>query len=142
MNPVKRLLKPEYVLQPARLLRRLRGRRCQPAADGMYDLALPWGVSLRVHKLDEICQTIDVFGVYDLVVTEAIWRLVAPGDTVIDVGANVGYMTLAITARRAWCSGPCAVSSPRPPLTPTIQPAVPPTLAPAHATATTEVKSR
>jgi FkbM family methyltransferase len=38
-------------------------------------------------------------GVKDLVVTEAIWRLVRPGDTVLDVGANVGYMSLVAAAR-------------------------------------------
>jgi FkbM family methyltransferase len=54
-----------------------------------------------VRRLDEICRTIDLLGVYDLVVTEAIWRLVRPGDTTLDVGANVGYMTLAMSARLA-----------------------------------------
>jgi FkbM family methyltransferase len=101
MTTLERLLKPEYVLQPSRLWRRLLGRKSEPAADGGYDLPLPWGVSLRVRQLDEICQTIDLLGVYDLVVTEAIWRLVRPGDTVLDVGANVGYVTLAMSARLA-----------------------------------------
>jgi FkbM family methyltransferase len=101
MTPLARVLKPEYLLQPGRLWRRLSGRTSKPAADGTYSLGLPWGVSLRVRQLDEICQTIDLLGVYDLVVTEAIWRLVRPGDTVLDVGANVGYMTLAMTARLA-----------------------------------------
>jgi FkbM family methyltransferase len=35
------------------------------------------------------------------VVTKAIWRLAAPGDTLVDVGANVGYMSLAMIARLA-----------------------------------------
>lgn len=101
MTPLDRLIKPEYLLQPVRLWRRVLGRTRQRGADGNYELPLPWGVSLRVRQLDEICQTIDLLGVYDLVVTEAIWRLVSPGDTVLDVGANVGYMTLAMTARLA-----------------------------------------
>lgn len=46
-----------------------------------------------------MARTIDALGVYDLVVTEAIWRLVRPGDVVLDVGANVGYMTLALASR-------------------------------------------
>ena len=34
-------------------------------------------------------------GIYDIAVSEVLARLIAPaGDTVVDAGANVGYMTL------------------------------------------------
>lgn len=38
-------------------------------------------------------------GVYDLGLTEVIWRLVEPGDVVIDAGANIGYVTSLMAAR-------------------------------------------
>lgn len=41
-------------------------------------------------------------GLYDLVVTETLWRLIDPSDTTIDVGANIGYMTSLMAVR----SGP------------------------------------
>jgi FkbM family methyltransferase len=99
MNVVERLAKPEYLLQPRRLLRRLLGRSAAAGRDGMYVLPLPWSLDLQVRQLDAIGQGVDRLGVHDLVVTEAIWRLIRPGDTVIDVGANVGYMSLAMMAR-------------------------------------------
>jgi FkbM family methyltransferase len=101
MSWLERMTKPEYVMQPRQLLRRLRGQVAARGADGMYTLPLPWGLDLRVQRLERVALAVDVLGVHDLVVTEAIWRLVAPGDTVIDVGANVGYMTLAMVSRLA-----------------------------------------
>jgi FkbM family methyltransferase len=96
---LERFTKPEYLMQPRFLIRRLRGQTASPGADGSYSLPLPWDLDLRVRRLDSITRAVDVLGVHDLIVTEAIWRLVAPGDTVVDVGANVGYMTLAMIAR-------------------------------------------
>jgi FkbM family methyltransferase len=95
------VLKPEYFLQPRRLARRILGRNRATDARGMFVVPLPWGLSMAFRQLDDVAQTIDRLGIYDLVVTEAIWRLVRPGDTVIDVGANVGFMTLAMAARLA-----------------------------------------
>jgi FkbM family methyltransferase len=96
---MERLTKPEYAFQPGRLLRRLLGRSAPLGADGLYSLRLPWKLELKVRQLDDVARAIDVLGVHDLVVTEAIWRLAAPGDTLVDVGANVGYMSLAMIAR-------------------------------------------
>jgi FkbM family methyltransferase len=101
MSLYERLAKPEYLLQPRRLVRRLLGRRAIAGGDGTYLLPLPWKLDLQVKQLDAVAQGVDLLGIYDLVVTEAIWRLVRPGDTVIDVGANVGYMSLAMMARLA-----------------------------------------
>ena len=101
MSSIAGLWKPEYFLQPRRLARRILGRTRAADARGMFVLPLPWGLSMAFRRLDDVAQTIDRLGVYDLVVTEAIWRLVRPGDTVIDVGANVGFMTIAMAARLA-----------------------------------------
>lgn len=63
---------------------------------------LPSGVRLFVN-LDEVMgATIWKTGVYDVGVAEVLWRLLRPGDTAIDAGANIGYMTGVM----ALCVGP------------------------------------
>ena len=52
-------------------------------------------------------------GVYDLIVSEAITRLLEPGELGVDVGANVGYMT-AIMAGRAGPAGRVISYEPHP----------------------------
>jgi FkbM family methyltransferase len=99
MSSIAGLWKPEYLLQPRRLARRILGRTRAADDRGMFVVPLPWGLSMAFRQLDDLAQSIDRLGVYDLVVTETIWRLVHPGDTVLDVGANVGFMTIAMAAR-------------------------------------------
>ncbi len=65
---------------------------------------LPWGVELTVYEADAIGYSILVGRVFDPCVTEAIHRLIDPGETVVDVGANVGYVT-SLAAARAGRSG-------------------------------------
>jgi FkbM family methyltransferase len=66
---------------------------------GMHVVPMAWGLSLTVSRMDNVARTVERLGVHDLVVTETIWRLLRAGQTAIDVGANVGYMTLAMMAR-------------------------------------------
>ena len=42
-------------------------------------------------------------GVYDLCVSESICRLLDPGESAIDVGANLGYMTSLMAAKAGKC---------------------------------------
>jgi FkbM family methyltransferase len=56
---------------------------------------------------------IDRTGIYDLGITEALFRLLQPGDTAVDVGANVGYMT-SIMARRVGTRGRVLAFEPQP----------------------------
>lgn len=93
------LTRPEYVLQPRQLWRRF-GR---PKADtvGMQKITPPWGFPLWVEPRPDhtVEWSLWVMGLYDLALSETLWRLTEPGETVLDVGANIGYVTSLLAAR-------------------------------------------
>lgn len=99
------LNRPEYFLQPIQIYRRLR----RPPEQSLYefkDIKLPWGTPFRIrpHPDDKVEWSLWIMGVYDLALSEAIWRFIDLGETAIDIGANIGYMT-EIMAERVGKSG-------------------------------------
>jgi FkbM family methyltransferase len=112
--PARISSKPQYVLHPLRALRRAGRALTGPQTDGRPRVAqLPWGLELTVHESDAIGYSILVGRVFDPCVTETIHRLVDPGDMVVDVGANVGYVT-SLAAVRAGRSGRVIAIEPHP----------------------------
>jgi len=108
-RPVKRpgfLSKPQFLFNPGAVARRL-GRTTPGHAE------LRWGLSLSYSPGGFMGESLDRMGTYDLVVTETLFRLLGPGDTAVDVGANVGYMT-SIMARRVGSAGRVVVFEPQP----------------------------
>jgi FkbM family methyltransferase len=101
MSPASllRLGRPEYVWQPTQLLRRawrtLRRTNTRESAD----ILLPWGFPITVDPRESIGRSIVALNILDLSVTESIWRLLDPGETCADIGANIGYMTSLMAAR-------------------------------------------
>jgi FkbM family methyltransferase len=91
-------VKPEYVFRPAQLLRRV-GWLVAPPRDGYLTRRLPWGLDIRVRSDEVHGEAILHLGVIDLVVTEALWRLCDEGETCLDIGANIGYMTSVLASR-------------------------------------------
>ncbi len=69
--------------------------------------------SCSVHESDAIGYSILVGRVFDPCVTETIHRLIEPGDVIIDVGANVGYLT-SLAAVRAGRAGRVIAVEPHP----------------------------
>jgi FkbM family methyltransferase len=87
------LWKPWFVYQPTRLLRRAVAGIVPPPR-GYAPLETSWGVPIIADPTRTIGRSIVTTGVYDLAVSETLARLISPGDTVVDAGANVGYMTV------------------------------------------------
>lgn len=108
----ERFLKPHYLFRPSQAARRLLQalRRTPP---GSAEVLLPWGLRLRVDPKESIGGAIWRLGLYDLAVSEALWRLTTPGDLVVDVGANLGHMA-GILALRAGPSGRVLAFEPHP----------------------------
>jgi FkbM family methyltransferase len=83
---------------------RLRETR-RPSADIRERLVtLPWGAKIECLRDEHIGSALSRIGIYDLAVSEALARLVDRGETVVDAGANIGYMT-SLMAWRAGASG-------------------------------------
>lgn len=109
------LLKPEYRARPAQLFRRIwRGVRASPPT---VCVPLPWGNDLEITPEETIGRQIYHMGVFDLSVSELLWRLTEPGTVVFDVGGNIGY-TSSILARRVGPKGQVHAFEPHPVVAP------------------------
>ena len=112
MNPLAFLFaKPHYVWRPRQAL--LRVTRAMRRTPDDATVTLPWGAPLRINPAEVIGRAIWTTGVYDLAVSEAIWRLLDPGETAVDVGANIGYFT-SLMACRAGPTGTVLAAEPHP----------------------------
>jgi FkbM family methyltransferase len=91
MNP----LKPWFLFRPSQVFRRLAFR----PTSSYRKLNVAWGSPLLALDDDHIGRCLGTTGIYDLAVSELLFRLIRPGDLVVDAGANIGYMSaLAATA--------------------------------------------
>jgi FkbM family methyltransferase len=96
-RPVSRLRRayrfvnrPYYWYRPAQLALRM---RAHASADGSPQLLrAAWGSKLYCWP-DPLGRAVARTGVYDLTVAETLARLSDPGETAIDAGANVGFMS-------------------------------------------------
>ena len=89
------IIKPEYLYRPSQLLARLTSRK----KTGHTVVRLPWGSDICVSANDNVGGQIVALGLYDLVITETLWRLCDVGESALDVGANIGYTTFVMAER-------------------------------------------
>jgi FkbM family methyltransferase len=89
--------KPEYFFNPRQFTRRLAalGR----AESQARPVRTAWGAEFVVNESETIGRSLSHFGVYDLALTECLWRLVGAGDTCLDIGANIGYFSSLLAHR-------------------------------------------
>jgi FkbM family methyltransferase len=105
--------KPQYVFHPIRAVRRAGYRFARDEDGGTRGTELPWGLPLELYPGDAIGFSIVAGGVFDPCVTEALHRLIDPGETVADVGANIGYMS-SLAASRVGSGGQVLAFEPHP----------------------------
>lgn len=87
--------KPWFIFRPSQVIRRLTFR----PTSSVRPLEAAWGARVLAHDADHLGRCLATTGIYDLAVSELLFRLIRPGDLVVDAGANVGYMSvLAATA--------------------------------------------
>ncbi|MDY6783007.1 MAG: FkbM family methyltransferase [Cyanobacteriota bacterium] len=106
--------RPEYLLRPFQLYRRLLHPPHQ-AINSFKTVLLPWGVPLKIYpKPEEVVErSVWIFGIYDLSLSETLWRLVDGRETVLDIGANIGY-TASLLAHRVGVEGKVFCFEPHP----------------------------
>jgi FkbM family methyltransferase len=93
------LAKPEYLLRPHQVGRRLWRKVVHDRAQGEKIVRLPWGLDIAVDANEAIGSSLYTRALYETAVTETLWRLAKPGDSVVDGGSNIGYMTSVLASR-------------------------------------------
>jgi hypothetical protein len=104
--------RPEYIFRPFQIYQRIFNQGYS-STNNLKDVVLPWGLNIKFSILtnDTLGKALLKFGIYDLSLTEVIWRLIEPNETAIDIGANVGYVTSLMSVKvgragRVWCFEP------------------------------------
>lgn len=112
MPLINYLNRPEYFFRPLQIWQRI-WRSQNPDDNPFKNVLLPWGVNIKIAPAsgEVVGRSLWAMGIYDLVVTEVLWRLIDPGEIAIDVGVNIGYMTTIMAKRvgktgQVWCFEP------------------------------------
>lgn len=110
---IRAFKKPEYFYKPHRIAKRI-GSLFGPKASDEIAISL-LNQKMTVSRGETIGKALVDFGVYDLALTETLWRLISPGCKVADIGANIGYFSL-VMAHRAGPYGAVHCFEPHPQL--------------------------
>ena len=95
---LRAILTPTYFFQPLQLFKRV-GRKYLWRSRSNATVTLPWGLAIRVNPHEALGHEIVNHGLYEVAVTEVLWRLTEPGDFAVDGGANIGYTTGNLAVR-------------------------------------------
>jgi len=109
----ERLNKPEYWFRPGQLFQKLLFELGRYSSKFSGRVRLPWGIEISVNPHETIGKSLLTHGVYELAVSEFLWRLTDPGDHCLDIGANIGYVT-SLLAAKAGQSGKVSSFEPHP----------------------------
>ncbi|MFB2773251.1 FkbM family methyltransferase [Pelatocladus sp. BLCC-F211] len=112
MKLISYLRRPEYILRPIQIYRRIM-HSFDSGENEFENVLLPWNIKIRIRPHEQIGRSIWLIGIYDLSVTEVLWRLIDRGETTIDIGSNIGYMT-SIMAKQVGETGSVYCFEPHP----------------------------
>ena len=87
-NIIHYLKRPEYYFRLTSVIRKL--FRSQ---HGVINQKTPWGSQIEIDVNETIGNSIYSTQIYDLPLSETLWRLTEPGNFVLDIGANIGFIT-------------------------------------------------
>ncbi|MBD2107748.1 FkbM family methyltransferase [Nodosilinea sp. FACHB-13] len=111
MGVISFINRPEYFFQPNQIVKRFRlNFKASPVSE---TFSLPWGVEINAFPGEVVGRSIAAMGIYDLCVSETLWRIIDEGETCVDVGANIGYMT-SLMAHRVGLEGKVSAFEPHP----------------------------
>jgi FkbM family methyltransferase len=105
------IFKPWYIYRPLNIIRRLFLRK--PQTRRLQKVHMAWGGQLEFDVAKSIGWGAMTTGVVDLALSEMLCHLIRPGDSVLDVGANVGGITY-LMARLVGSSGYVDAYEPHP----------------------------
>ena len=93
------IIKPEYFFKPINLFKKLRRLILSKKQSNTQEVKTSVGFSIKIKTNDAVGKAIYDFGVYELAVSELIYRLIDKNSICIDGGANVGFMSLLMAKR-------------------------------------------
>jgi FkbM family methyltransferase len=82
------LKRPEYYFSLPHVI----GKIFKPK-NGVITQTTPWGDKIEIDINETIGSSIYKTRIYDLALSETLWRLIEPGNFVLDIGANIGFVT-------------------------------------------------
>jgi len=94
---VLRVFAPVYFFRPQQVFTRFWRELTWKSAT--MTVRLPWGLSITIDPNEAIGYNIATRGLYETVVTEALWRLASKDEVAVDAGANIGYTASVLGAK-------------------------------------------
>lgn len=115
---LQKLKKPEYYFQPKRLISKVFSK--ESIVHSYVPTRAFWGDTIYADPSEAIGRSIHDTGLYDLSLTETVCLLLKDGDTVLDIGANIGYVSL-LMSRLIGKSGSVFAFEPNPAILPVLE---------------------
>src|SRR6202011_457897 len=106
---IQYIKRPEYYFSVHSVIKKLFSRN----GHGVINQKTPWGNKIEIDINETIGNSIYSTRIYDLALSETLWRLIEPGNFVLDIGANIGFTT-SLCSYKAGVTGKVWAFEPNP----------------------------